>query len=146
MPLQLPPLDQHNQVSPHDHSGIDSEHNVIRRVSDKQLVVDKSGKRRISSIAFRASSGANAGMSVDLEALIVEANLDPRLYVTTPVWIGSVYFCVGNLRAEGFMVGFHPLTENPYHGEVWGSFTKDQQRRLAEIASWYVEIPGASIV
>jgi len=43
------------------------------------------------------------------------------------------------------MVGFDPLPENPYHGEVWGKFTKAQQRRLQQLAVWFVAIPGVKL-
>jgi hypothetical protein len=100
-------------------------------------------------MALKASSGDNAGMSVDLEALIVTAGLDPHAYVTNPRWIGSIRFTAGDLRAEEFKVGFDPLDEeppsqpaNPYHGEVWGSFSRGKQRKLAALATWYVALPG----
>ncbi len=84
-------------------------------------------------------------MSVDLEKLIIEAKRDPRMYVTTPRWTGSVRFEAGRLRDEGFMVGFDPLPENPYHGEVWGKFTKAQQSCLQRLAVWFVPIPGVTL-
>ncbi len=146
MPLTLPPLDPNGQVLPHDHEGIGSDDGVIRRISEQQIVQDKSGNRRISSMAFKASGGDNSGMSVDLESLIVEAGKDPRLYVTTPRWTGSVRFTAGKLRAAKFLVGYDPSPENPCHGEVWGAFGRLQQRQLRNLATWFVEIPGVAIV
>jgi hypothetical protein len=35
------------------------------------------------------------------------------------------------------MVGFDPLPENPYHGEVWGAFSKAKQKRLPELCQWF---------
>jgi hypothetical protein len=84
-------------------------------------------------------------MSIDLERLIIEAKQDPRAYVTTPRWTGSVRFEAGALREEEFMVGFDPRPENPYHGEVWGKFTRAQQRRLQQLAVWFVAIPGVKL-
>jgi hypothetical protein len=84
-------------------------------------------------------------MSVDLQAQIEEAGLSAMQYVTSPPWLGSVRFTAGSLRAEGYQVGFDPLVDNPYHGEVWGSFTKSRQRRLKQLCTWFVPIPGASI-
>jgi hypothetical protein len=49
------------------------------------------------------------------------------------------------LRAEGFWVGYDPLPNNSFHGEVWGEFSKAKQYRLMEIAEWFVAIQGASI-
>lgn len=150
--LTPPPRDENGSVKPHDHVEIANDDGVIRRIPLHWVVPGKDGHRRLSSMAFKASSGENAGMSIDLEALIVEAGHDPRVYVTTPKWAGSIRFTAGNLRAEGFMVGYDPLNEeppdqpaNPYHGEVWGSFSKSKQRRLAEIAAWYVELPEVSL-
>lgn len=150
--LTPPPRDQDGVVKPHDHPDIADADGVIRRVSEQWVVPGRDGRLRLSSMAFKASSGPKAGMSVDLLALIVAAGIDPVIYVTTPRWIGSVVFSAGDLRAEGFSVGFDPIEEeppdqpgNPFHGEVWGVFSKAKQRRLAQIACWYVAIPDVSI-
>jgi hypothetical protein len=133
-------------VVPHDHDGIAATDGVIRRISDQQLVDDpKSGGRRISSMAFKASTGLHGGMSVDLQQSIQAAGLNARNYVTTPKWMGSLRFEAGGLRAEGLMVGFDPLPDNHHHGEVWGKFSKPQQRRLIAMAVWFVPISGVSI-
>ena len=145
MTLQPPPRDPQGEVLPHDHSGIAPDDGVIRRISENQVVDDSAGQRRVSSKAFKPSTGPNGGMSIDLERLIIEAKQDPRAYVTTPRWTGSVRFEAGALREEGFMVGFDPLPENPYHGEVWGKFTKAQQHRLQQLAVWFVAIPGVKL-
>lgn len=146
MPLDPPPLDDSGSVVPHNHAGIRNHDGIIRRISDEQVVFDeKIGARRISSMAFKASTGHNSGMSVDLEASILEAGLDPRDYVTTPRWTGSIRFVTQQLRAEGFSVGYDPLPENPHHGEVWGTFNKTNQRRLRQICEWFVKIDGVSI-
>ncbi len=141
MPLPLP-RDANGEVIPHDHEDISSEDGVIRRISEQLVIHDpKVGGLRISSAAFRASSGPNGGMSVDLEKLILEAGLDPRAYVNNPRWIGSVRFLAGSLRAEGFRVGYDPLPDNRFHGEVWGNFTGSKQRRLMKLCTWLVPIP-----
>lgn len=142
MPLELPPRDDTGEVVPHDHAGIAKADGILRRVSERQTVVDSQGQRRISTIAFRPSSGTNAGMSVDLEAQIRAAQLDPKLYVTSPQWTGSVRFEAGALRAVGFKVGYDPLPENPHHGEVWGTFSKENQKKLMAMATWFVQIPN----
>ena len=147
MPLQPPPRDAAGSVTPHNHEGIKANDGIIRRVSDQQIVTDaKSGGRRLSSMAFKASTGANAGMSVDLQKQIEDAGLDARTYVTTPRWTGSLRFEAGPLRAEGFMVGFDPLPDNPHHGEVWGAFSKAKQKRLSQICQWFVPIEGVAIL
>ena len=140
MPLESPPRDASGNVIPHDHKDVGPSDGVIRRISETQLVTDKDGQRRISSKAFQASSGPNGGMSIDLERSIIEAGLDPKTYVTTPRWIGSVRFEAGALRAEGFKVGFDPIPENPHHGQVWGSFSRASKQRLQELSVWFVPI------
>lgn len=145
MALQPPPRNPQGEVLPHDHCGIASDDGVIRRISENQVVADSTGQRRVSSKAFKPSTGPNGGMSIDLERLIIEAKQDPRAYVTTPRWTGSVRFEAGALREEEFMVGFDPRPENPYHGEVWGKFTRAQQRRLQQLAVWFVAIPGVKL-
>lgn len=146
MPLQPPPRDERGDVVPHDHEGILQDDGIIRRIPEQHLVVDdKSGRRRISSMAFKPSSGQNGGLSVDLQRQIEEAGLDAKDFVTTPRWLGSVRFLAGQLRAEGLMVGFDPTELNPYHGEVWGSSPKSKQRRLLFLCEWFVPIDGVSI-
>jgi hypothetical protein len=71
-------------------------------------------------------------MSVDLQQSIEAAGLNARDYVTTPKWMGSLRFDAGDLRAEGFMVGFDPLPYNPHHGEVWGKFSKHSSGELSQ--------------
>lgn len=146
MPLAPPPHDERGNVVPHNHSGIAAEDGVIRRISEQQVVLDeKSGHRRISSMAFKASTGFNGGMSVDLEHSIRDAGLVPQNYVTTPRWVGSIRFQAGDLRVQDFQVGFDPLPDNPHHGEVWGDFSKSKRRRLREICTWFVPIVNVII-
>lgn len=132
---------------PHDHQGILPDDGIIRRISEEQIIFDdKINGRRISSKALKASSGKNGGMSVDLQRQIEEASLDAKAYVTTPRWTGSLRFVTSDLRSEGFRVGYDPIDdENPYHGEVWGEFTKVKQNRLRNICAWFVEIAGVAI-
>lgn len=151
MPMKPPPRDQNGVVEPHDHPDIAAADGVIRRIPSNWVVPDKDGSLRLSSMAFKASSGVNAGMSVDLEALIVKAGIDPKVHVTTPRWVGSIRYTAGQLRDEQFQVGFDPLEEeppepaNPFHGEVWGDFPRSKQRRLSEFAEWFVPIPDVRI-
>lgn len=103
---------------------------------------DADGRPKISSMLMRPSTSGTKGMSVDLEALILSDGLDPREYVSTPDWMGSVSLTAGEFRGEGFQVGYDPISTNVYHGEVWGNFTSGLQKRLRRLAQWYVEIPG----
>ncbi len=145
MPPQPPPHDAQGVV-PHDHDSILSDDLVIRRVSAEMAVYDaKIGGKRLSSMVFRKSSGANGGMSIDIKRKIEDDGVDPRQWVTTPKWIGSVTLGVGGLRADGFQVGCDPLPDNPYHGEVWGQFSKPQQKRLLSTCMWFVPIPDVEI-
>ena len=146
MPLTPPPRDPSGKVVPHDHAEILPVDGVIRRISHQQVVDDQlRGCRRISSIAFKASTGNSNGMSIDLQREIEEAGLNPRVFVTTLRWIGSVRFVAGELRGLSFQVGYDPLESNPYHGEVWGAFNKVQQDGLRIASQWFVEIPGVAI-
>lgn len=137
---------------PHDHEALQPNDIVIRRVSDKQISDYPNGVRRISSLAFKTYYSPGEGMSVDLERFIREAGQDPRTYVTTPKWYGSLQLRVGQIREAGLLVGYDPVPENPFHGQIWnrdGKPTKGQQRRqervLRGISAWYVEIPGVEI-
>jgi hypothetical protein len=148
--IASPPRDNDGQVIPHDHSEISNNDEVIRRISQQQTVLDKDGQRIISSMAYKASSGKNGGMSVDLKQLIEKDGLDPKDYVTTPRWMGSVLFKVSELRAMEFKVGYNPIEPpspdpNPYHGEVWGRFSGSQTRRLKTLAVWFVPIPNVNL-
>jgi hypothetical protein len=145
--LPKPLRDSNGVVIPYDCPEIFDEYGIIRRISNEQTIIDKqTNKRRISSIAFKPSVGINAGMSVDLEDLIIRAGVDPKKFVTTPRWIGSVKFNAKSIRSLNLIIGYDPLEEtasmpsNPYHGEVWGVFTKGQIRQLQQIAQWYVPI------
>lgn len=141
MPLDAPPLDDNGEVLPHDHLGIQSNDGLVRRISPQFLVYDeKIQGRRLSSLAFAPSSGERGGMSVDIQRLIEEDGLDPKVYVLSPPWIGAVRFVAGALRAEGLKVGYHPLADNPYHGEVWGAFSKKLKRKLQAIADEFVPV------
>ena len=92
-------------------------------------------------------------MSIDIERWIQEADRDPRVFVTTPRWVGSLRLQAAAIREIGLIVGYDPIfPDNPYHGQVWnrdGKPTsgqqKQQERALRGISTWYVEIPGVDI-
>lgn len=90
-------------------------------------------------------------MSVDIEPFIIAGGHDPEKWVTTPRWIGSVKFTAGFLRNQQLLVGFDPLEEtetqpaNPYHGGVWGTFSRAIQQSLQNEAQWYVAIPDVDL-
>jgi len=145
--LDTPQYDEAGDVLPHDHPEIQPNDGIIRRIPEQWVVDDEKavGGRRLSSLAFRASSGTNGGMSIDLQQQIEDAGLDAKQYVTTPRWVGSIRFVATSLRGEGFQVGYDPTAENPYHGQVWGNFCKAKQRRLRVFCEWFVPLPGVSI-
>ena len=146
MPLKPPPRDSDDKVLPHDHQGIGATDGLIRRVHNLQTVHDeKINGRRLSSLVFKASSDANAGMSVDLQTQIEEAGLDTKLYVTTPKWVGSIRFTAGDVRGLCFQVGYSPTLDNPHHGEVWGKYTNERQKKLRACCTWLVPIKGVEI-
>jgi hypothetical protein len=146
LPTQ-PPRDASGAVTPHDHDEITGDDIIIRRISPQQIVFNSDNVRRISSIAYRPSSGPNGGMSIDVHSFIVADEVDPKAWVMTPPWIGSVSFTASFLRAQEFMVGYDPLEEplNPYHGEVWGNFSKGKQNALRNNAVWFVAIPDVEL-
>lgn len=139
-------------VDPYDEDQIDENDVVIRRINPRQHVVwdDNLGRRRVSSKAFSPSSRSNGGMSVDIEALIVADGHDPHEYVTTPIFTGSVALRAGDARALQLRIGYDPLPDNPYHGEVWGSsrpnrFSRRQKNGLIAASTWYVELKDVAI-
>jgi len=146
-------------VDPYDEEQICPQDTIIRRINPVQHVVwdDNRKKHRITSKAYNKSSGPKAGMSVDIENLIVAANQNPQTYVTTPVFTGSVAFSAGDVRNLELWVGYEPIKDvpdvqdNPHHGEVWAkiekkSFTESQKSGLAKSARWYVELPDVDIL
>lgn len=141
-----PELDSDGIVIPHDHDEIEDNHEVIRKISNQQLSEDCNGRKFVSSILYKASDGKNGGMSVDLKNLIESNGLDPKEFVTTPRWFGSVKFKVSDLRKLDFKVGYHPTKHNPYHGEIWGKFSRSQINNLKTLAVWFVEIPQTNLV
>ncbi len=88
---------------------------------------------------------------MDIEALTSAAGKDPEVYVTTPTFNGSVAFSAAEVRNLELRIGYDPVPQNPYHGEVWGRsdrpgrFTGTQVRGLALAARWYVEISGVEL-
>jgi hypothetical protein len=144
--LHESPRNDQREIIPHDHSGIKNDDGIIRRVSREYVVDDpKSGGKKSSTMAVRPSSEPNGGMSVDLLCAIEQAGLIARDYVVSPRWIGAIRFEAGQLRTEEFKVGFHPLPDQPYHGEVWGKFTHSKQKKLLNLAQWFVTINDVAL-
>ena len=76
---------------------------------------------------------------------MLAANVDPKAFVSRPPFIGSIWFLASYLRSKAFVVGYDPLPDNPYHGEVWGTFSKGRQRDMLATAQWFVQITGVDL-
>jgi hypothetical protein len=131
-------------VLPHDHAEILNEDDLIRRVSEEQIVT-VGGVRRISSIAFQPSGGPAGGMSIDIKRSIEEARIVVVDFVTTPRWIGSVMFAAAVPRGQNLQVGYDPLPDNSHHGEVWGTFSKAKSKAIQRASHWLVPIPQVNV-
>lgn len=145
--LSDPPRDEKGEVTPHNHPQISDDDLIIRRISEQQIVPDEKAPsgRKVSSIAFNPSTEGSKSVSVDLDKSIAEAGLDPKVFVTSPRWIGSISLTASQFRSKSLMVGYDPLTENPHHGGVWGSFTKSVKNALIKDAQWFVQIPNVDL-
>lgn len=150
--MQQPPRDENGTTEPHDSKEIVDGGLLIRRIDPRQhLVLDENRNcRRISTKTFQPSSEPKGGMSVDLKQLMDEAEVDATVFVTTPKHIGSVCFTASAARACELLVGYDPLNNNDFHGEVWGKnrpnrFTGSQSKALLAACSWFVKIPDAEI-
>lgn len=136
-------------MEPYDEDKIETDDRLIRRINPSQHLIrdDNLGCSRVSTKAFSPSSEENGGMSIDIEALIISDGQDPKRFVTTPTFTGSVVFTAGAARDLGLLVGYHEVPDNKYHGEVWGSnrpnrFSKRQRNGLLASSEWYVELDG----
>ena len=146
MPWQ-PPRDEDGKIIPHNHPNIQDADGIIRRISGHQVVADPKSPtgKRVSTAAFEPSSDDGGGLSVDIKRQIEEAGHDPKAYVTSPRWIGSVLLSAGHFRCHGLLVGTDPLPDNPFHGEVWGNIPRGMRRALLQQAEWFVAIDGVSL-
>ena len=139
-------------IAPYDEEEIGPDDKIIRRISPEQHIVwdDNRRRHRISKKAYSKSSGENGGMSVDIELLIVAGGKDPNVWVTTPKFTGSVSFSARQIRNFDLLIGYAPINDSPYHGEVWTSqpsnrFSNTQQKGLLKAAEWYVELKDVDI-
>jgi hypothetical protein len=90
-------------------------------------------------------------MSIDVESFMLSDGVDPREHCTTPRFVGSLAFQVASFRSRNCQVGYDPLPENPYHGNVWDTagkhkFSRSIQRALLKEATWLVPLPNVAIV
>ncbi|QUS56359.1 hypothetical protein [Pseudovibrio brasiliensis] len=139
-------------VDPYDEDEIIENDRIIRRINPEQHIVTDLNRncRRISTKAFSPSSEPTYGMSVDIEKLILNAGLVPTEFVTTPTYTGSVSFAAQDIRNTDLIVGYEPIADNPYHGEVWAKenkqrFKNSQKKQLLRAAEWYVRIEDVEL-
>lgn len=115
-----PQRDGDGHVLRHNYPDILDRHHVIRRITPHDLCTDQtSGLRRVASGAYSESSDPPGGMSVNIEEWMIADCLDPLHYLEDQSH-GATRINVGDLRAQGFQVGWDPQPNNPHHGEVWG--------------------------
>ena len=112
----------------------------------QQTVTDATGQRRLTTLAYKQSAGVNSGMSIDIEAAIRAAGVDPVLHVTSPRWLASIAFNVSEVRTQKLQVGYDPEEGNLFHGEVWGHTTRDQYKSLSRIATWFVPLEDCELI
>ncbi len=143
--INSPPRDESGEVLPHNHDEILESHILLRRVPSNWVVDDPRSGKRISTMAFQPSSGKNGGLSVDIEFLILSSGVEPRSLLNSSGHLGVLSFQVGDVRQLGFSVGYDPLPDNPFHGEVWGNFSRPNKKKLLQLSSWYVPIDGVTL-
>jgi hypothetical protein len=149
--IQPPPLDSAGKVVPHDHQQIESQSEVIRRISVLQTAIGKNGNRIISTAAYNSLPQSDKGMSLDIKPFIEADGVDPAAGVTTPRWIGSVKFKAEDLRSFELKVGYDPIPppspdENPYHGQAWGDCkNRNKKAAIRSKAEWFVQIPDVDL-
>jgi hypothetical protein len=61
-------------------------------------------------------------------------------FIATSKWLEDL-----ESASAAAAVGYDPLPDNDFHGEVWGARTRGQWRQLQAIAAWYVEISGTDL-
>ena len=138
-----PPKNGDGQIEPHDHPEIPDECFVVRRIVSNDITkADDHGIRRIASGAFSQSSDGS-GMSVDIEAWMIEDGLEPTHYITEPDH-GAVRISVGSLRAMGFRVGWAPEPSNPHHAAVWGITSSSHRKHVRNMAETIRKAAGES--
>jgi|HubBroStandDraft_6_1064221.scaffolds.fasta_scaffold07060_4 hypothetical protein len=141
MPVE-PPRDPDGNTLPHDHAEIQNEHHVIRHITPYDLFPDRQTHvKRVQSGAYSESSDQHGGMSVDIEEWMTTDGLDTLHYVHDPSY-GAKRINVGELRAQGFQVGWDSQPGNPHHGAVWGIGNGSKRKR--RIAALAVTIRAAS--
>ena len=141
MAIGPPARDSAGRTLPYDDPRIEDNDAVLRFIDPQyHWVNDPNQDRwRVSSGLFCESSIPNGGMSVEVERLILSAGftLEDRLPHDR---CGIARLVVGDLRDLHLAVGSDPLSENPYHAQVWGIRNSRRIRReLAHLAEIVIE-------
>ncbi|MEX0582468.1 MAG: hypothetical protein WD185_02250, partial [Sneathiella sp.] len=100
-------------VEPYDEPDIANEDTIIRRINPVEHVVYDDNRKCyiISTKAVRPSSGPKDGMSIDILKLIVNAEVNPVEFVTSPVYTGSIQFTAAHIREQELSIGYDPVPE-----------------------------------
>jgi len=144
------PIDGDGEFLPHNHPSLVGGHRIIRRISDDYIVVDSNtGGKRISSALFK-NDPRQGYLSIDSETCILDRQVEPPAWVTSPTWRGALVLTVIEFRGcdvavatdAEWQIGIAPLDENPCHGAVWGKITKGQSNEIQRRSAWLVEMQG----
>ncbi len=146
MPLDRPPVDGDGVTLPHDHAGLDPSDIVIRLVPRQWRVAGaQPGVWRLSSEAFQNSSDKYRGCSVLIAKLAAEAGISIEKIVASRNMLGAISVTVGQIRGRGLKVGFDPLEDDPFHGQIWEKITRGTANTLLSSAAWSVPIADTVI-
>jgi hypothetical protein len=115
-----PQRDAQGKIVPHDHPEITDDSFIVRHINPREV-----HEGCVSSGAYTESK--EGGMSVDIETWILTDGLPQLHYVSAAE--GARRIRVGDLRAEGMMVGWDPDGGHPHHGAVWHVPTSRSGRR-----------------
>jgi hypothetical protein len=121
-----------------DDPNIPSTDRIYRRVPPNWIVFDENvGARRPSTAAFQDSSDGSA-MSVHIQTLLAQNNLEPESALAGHPSFGLVSFFAGLARELGFGIAPDPQPNDPAHGLVEGKKTEGKRKRLRAAAAWVV--------
>ncbi|MCR9124323.1 MAG: hypothetical protein NXH91_18845 [Phyllobacteriaceae bacterium] len=144
--LADPPRDGDGEVCPHNHSEILDPDLLVRGVKrEHHMVLDDDGARLSSAILTPSSKSRDKyeGWSADIKKLMEADSCDPEnRYLRERQFDGAVELDAGALRAEEALVGYAPLSDNPYHGSAWGQLRRPSGRknRLLKRIRWLLPV------
>ena len=134
----VPPLDEHGVVEPHDHPQIADQDNMVRYLVPS-FIVNNGGQPRLSSVSFKPPSkekDSYRGVSVGHKDTIL------CCFDSLENWLpdhamGLACIAASILRQEeNGKVGWTPQKDNKSHCSAWGLQTKTSQKRIAKAARW----------